>query len=156
VADNYDVNQDRKNDRRKMLLEDLETAEVLAKPYLSCVSGKLLMGNDYGSFGGLKNATGASAANVDKMSQNEESVWVASRPWAVCQKIRLDKNPGAEAGQELAKYKGRLEQLESNREKSSSGGKAKRGYSDDLNKIIAGIIPAVESENTATNKRVNL
>lgn len=132
--------------RRQMLLEDVGIAERLALPYLKHAKGILLMGQDYESFGGVGNPTGASAAGFGEMSNSEKSVWVACKLWAVCQKIKSDKSPGAAAGQTLDKYKGWLKDLESHRKKSAKGGESKRKYSDDLNMLIKEVISTLKSE----------
>ena len=153
MANNYNHVQEIDDVQREILLKDIENAEALAKTYLSDAKGKLLMGTDYRSFGGLNSPTGASAASLGEMHQKEKSVWVASRLWAVCQKIRSDKNPGAAAGQELVRYKNWLKELESHRAKSSAGGKSKREYSDALNSLIEGIILTVSSLDHGTIKK---
>lgn len=152
MDDKYDVHQDIADTRKKILLEDIATAEALAKPYLAESKGKLLMGTDYNSFGGLNNPTGASMIGVDDMSLQERLVWVASRLWAVCQKIKLDDELNAEAGRALDKYMKWLIAMESHRNKSISGGITKPMYSEDLNTLIKQIIIEVNNKDAAIIK----
>ncbi|WP_027874491.1 hypothetical protein [Spongiibacter marinus] len=146
MDEKYDVKKDITEARRKMLMADVATAEGEARPYLEHARGKLLMGSDYGSFGGLMGTTGASVKDFDKLTYRNRSIWVACRLWAICQKIKKDPSPGPEAGQELNRYANWLLALQSHRDRSFKGGSKRKGYSADLDAIIKEIIGKVQSE----------
>jgi len=135
---------------RQRFLEDVADAEKRSERYLLDVKNreKLTVSDSFYSFGGPANTNGLSLGGLDQLPLTEKRVWIASRLWAICQKIRRTKKLPPQAGFELGKYKDWLEHprktpLEAGitrKEAGRKGGNQRRQYSRDLDELIERIV----------------